>query len=62
MFAIVRKILDPVLRPFGNKKKEPELRMPKGLSKEQQKQLREIRERNTSNLVICQHPKSKVLR
>ena len=46
MFAIVKKILDPILRLFGKKKKEPELRMPKGLSKEQQKQLREIRERN----------------
>lgn len=54
MFAIVRKILDPVLRLFGKKKKEPELRMPKGLSKEQQKQLREIQERNTRDPNIPQ--------
>ena len=54
MFTIVRKILDPVLRLFGKKKKEPELRMPKGLSKEQQKQLREIQERNTRDPNIPQ--------
>ena len=54
MFAIVKKILDPVLRLFGKKKKEPELRMPKGLSKEQQKQLREIQERNTRDPNIPQ--------
>jgi hypothetical protein len=50
----VKKILNPVLRLFGKKKKEPELRMPKGLSKEQQKQLREIQERNTRDPNIPQ--------
>ena len=50
----MKKILDPVLRLFGKKKKEPELRIPKGLSKEQQKQLREIQERNTRDPNIPQ--------
>ena len=54
MFAFVKKLLDPILRLFGKKKKEPELRMPKGLSKEQQKQLREIQERNTRDPNIPQ--------
>ena len=50
----MKKLLDPILRLFGKKKKEPELRMPKGLSKEQQKQLREIQERNTRDPNIPQ--------
>ena len=54
MSAILKKLLAPILSLFGKNKKQTDFHMPQGLFREQQKQLRELRERNTRDPNIPQ--------
>lgn len=54
MSAILKKLLAPILSLFRKNKKQTDFHMPQGLSREQQKQLRELRERNTRDPNIPQ--------